>query len=806
MLQNKGELQQNSKVEQSKKISVKLQLRLDKGDNQESNENQIIQSVSVYYQDQKEMNIDFAQIKMEKDNNNIWFANIEIDPNSVYKYYYKLKQKNKIKKEPQTRYFQYNSLGRIAIDEWNCVWCLYRYKVEDPGILDAFQLKIKDYQKKSYQSIDHQNESEAGITYMECSENLKFAEQQKRQFAFIYKNNQDQVELSNQFDPRTGNSYMNNFVLNKFKESIILSNEQEEKIRQCLSQKQDVVSTKKNDQQYLQRIQELENKFNMKVVEANNYRLQLDQETQTKKSFQEKIIKLESHLKDVDSQNKDLEYTLVRNKQMYEYDLKEIQSESKYQIMKNMEEQNKEFQDKLEQIQKRNSEMLKQEQERMEQDQRALQMKSQEVIKQYIERLDEANQQIRHHKLKSFSFQSDDIIISIDQSEVPDQFQQNISDLESTIVSYKNIEETLKKEKDEIEQYYQEKNIKEKSIYQKKAQELLRRGEYCQKELDKCKMLLEQKIKESEVQAEENNFKVQQYKAQLKKLKSQFQQKSQDLEVFIKAYKELEQRLEDEQQKNMKLKQELDNTIESSEKKRQEEFERFQKDRESEMKQLQEQSQQQLLLEKEKHEKLQQEQQCQQKKLIDETVQFTYQKIEDEILFPYFDAQQKFHDNLILNFRSEIKTVIKENINNFETPVNQLSYRLSQIEEEKLEEQKMEALQKHEDLVQAIQQFKEESKIENAKMLKQAFIQYATACNKISDMAMKTNFMNDQDGEQIYQINHWKSILDQKLDSLQRSLSFSNELSEWQQQFQSSREIITKAYEDLQKKQQRFTQ
>ncbi|CAK68368.1 unnamed protein product (macronuclear) [Paramecium tetraurelia] len=802
MQQNKGEIQQSSKVRILKKITIKLQLRLDNEYNEESNENQMTQSAFVYYQDQQEMSIDFVHSKMERDNNNIWFANVEIDPNHGYKYYYKLQQKNKIKQESQTRYFKYDPLGRIAIDEWNCVWCLYRYQVEDPGILEHFQLKIKDYQKKSYQSIDHQNDNEPGVSYLECSETLKLQDQQlKRQFAFIYKNNQDQVELSNQFDPRKGNSFMNNFVLNKFKESIILSNEQEQKIKSCLSKKQ-VVSTQNNDQQYQKRIQELENKFNMKADEAHNYRLQLDNEIEVKKKTQNTIQKLESQLKDLKEQNRELDHTLQHNQQLYEYNLKERESEYKYQIMKTMEDQNRELQDKLEQISKRNSEMLKKEQERMEEDQRALQTKSQEVVNKYRQMLDEANEQIRNHELKSFNFQSDDITISFIQSEIPDWVQQNIGDLEQTITSYKNIEETLKKEKDDIEQYYHEKNKKEKSLYQKKAQELLKKGENCQKELDKCKIMLEDKIKESEVQADENNFKVQKYKAQLNKLKSQLQKKSDDLAVFIKAYKELEQKLEDEQQKNMLLQRELDDTIRSSEKKRQEEFERFQKDRQDEMKQLQEESQQQLLLEKEKHEQLQREQKYEQQKLIEEMIKFTYQKIGDEILVPYFDAQKKFHDNLIFNFKSEIKTVIKENIENFETPVNQLSYRLSHIEEEQLEEQKMEALQKHEDLVSAIQQFKEDSKIENAKGLKQAFIQYTIECNKISEMAMKTNFMNNQDGEQIYQINHWKSILDQRLDSLQRLLSFSNELSEWYQQFQSSRDIITKAYEDLKMKHQ----
>ncbi|CAD8198051.1 unnamed protein product [Paramecium pentaurelia] len=796
MIQNQSELEGNNSMQVQKKISVKLQIRLDNINNEEQNDNQIIQNVFVYYQDQKEMSIDFNHSKMEIDNNQIWFANIEIDPNNVYKYFYKVQQKNKIKQESQTRYFKYDQNGRIAIDEWNSVWCLYRYQQEDPKILEYFQIKIKDYHKKSYQSIDHQNVNESGITYLECSETLKFQEQQKRQFAFIYKNNQDQVELSNQFDPRKGNSFMNNYVLNKFKESIILSNEQEQRINTLVSQKQNI--SNKNEEQYKKIIQNLENKFNMKQIEVNDYRLQLQKEIERIKESKNKIDQLEQRLKSLESENNHLIFTIQENERVFNIKQKQQEYQREDQILKYIENKKIEFQNKMEQVQKRNNEMLKKQQEKMEEDQKSLQKKSQEVINKYIQMLEEANQKIRNQELKSIQFESDDIKIQIDQSEIPEDYKQNIKDLEQTILQYKNTEQSLKKEKEEVEKYYNDKHEKQKSQYQLKTQDLFNKGVQCQQELNKCKQLLEQKIKESEAKAQEHDQKVERYQILLKALKEKFKKKSDDLEILLQAFKELKEKLEKEQEKNYQLQQELEHTIKSSEQKRQEEFNNFRQVHDQEIKQLQQQNQQELLLEKEKHEKLQIEQQYQQKQLLNELMESTYQKISDVILDPYFDIQKKFHNNLILNFKSEIKTVIKENIDNFETPINQLSLKLSHIQEETLEELKLKALEKHDELVSTIQKFKDDSKIENAQILKESFSKYTAVCNQIQDMAMKINFNNDSDGEYIFQLTQLKSVLDQKLDSVFRLISFSNELQGWNQQFENSRDTITKAYFDLQ--------
>ncbi|CAD8124992.1 unnamed protein product [Paramecium sonneborni] len=808
MNQDQSLAQENEdKVQNQKRVNVKLQLKFSSLYGDEQIDNKIQYDAYVYYNNWKENSIKYDRCKMELDQNNIWIAQIDLDPNATYKYYYYVQQKNKIKKESDVRYFKYDQKEKIGIDEWNKVWCLYRYYIKDRQILDFYQIKIKDYSKQSFQSIDNLNEDQTGDSYLECQEILKIQDQQKkRQFAFINKFNQELIEYSNQFDPRKGDTYINNFVIHQFSQNIFLSKEQEGRIEKFISQQGNNLS-QNNEKQLKSKIQELENQFNKKLEDLNSYKQQLYKETAKNKESQAKIQNLETRIKDIQAENTNIKNTLLENQRMYMLALQESEYYQQEKSMKQLEQINNEFQQKIEYISKINNEQLKNQKEKMEEESRIFQKKSQEVINKYIEMLEDSNKKLRNYELKNIHYEGDDIKISITQEEVPDEFKQEIYDLETKIQDFQTTETQLKNQIHNAQEDSQ-KLEKEKNSYKQRAKKIQILSNESKEKLDKCEIELKQAIQKLEIKKQESlqqdqfyNLKISKYQKGLKDLLQKLNEKQDELENFKKAYEEIQKKLELEEEKNIKLQVELESTIKSSEERRIYEYKILMETHNQEIKQIQQEKQQQLLQEKQKFEENQKKNLT---NLTHSVIQNVYEKLEIEILQPYFDLQKNFHYNLMNNFGSEIERIINENIDNFETPVNQLQYRLCHIEEEQLQEFLILAQQEHDKLVEAIQNFKKKTTIKNAIYLKECFRQYTIQCNKIDKISKTINFDNDQEGEQIYQLNRWQVILEQKLDSVFRLLNFQQDLQGYNLEFQESRDTYTKALKYFQSQQEQL--
>ncbi|CAD8108331.1 unnamed protein product [Paramecium sonneborni] len=774
-VQYKGRFSVSGKIE--KTISVKFQL---------------------YYLDSKESTLyvkirnktlneeEFMIKEMQKESQSCYSVQLDLKENCKYKYQYEAFNNITQKKDIELKFrdFEYAEKDKFQIDQWNKVWCLYRILPKSEDIFQAYHISIKNNQDGNYFEL---KKSKYIFPAKDHYELLDDSEIQKfRQFSLKSKEDETE-ELSNQIEIQNISKYKMNCIYVEF-DMQLFSKDKSEKIKQFLKSYETNQEWKKYNQikNLQQQIEELNQKLLEQEKKNSGLNTQLVNELKNSDNLKKQIQTINlNHQKELNSLNVKFEQekttALILQDQLIQNMTRNFQEKIE-QLSEKIKIQNNQYlsmQDDFDQFQKSASKTTTEYIYKLEESQKMLQLKELQLL------------QIKNNHLnKNENSQNEEIIIDLCiQNGTQDQINQ-LNILKDKLQQYEKNFGQMSLKNEEIESELLKKGKIEHGL-KRKIQEQIENQNSCIKNLQIAEKQV-QELKEQTLNDAKNNQK-------LKQLLEKIKKKCQDLEVYKIQYQNLFQKYEEQRDQYLQLEIEKNkNEMEFQQFKEQKQLQlqSMVSENEKSLKQMQDETQ--ILLEQQKAELY--KQQKYQHELFMKSSLDILDSLQNEILYPYFNHQLQFSQNLSCNLNSEIQSISSLMLNNFESIINIAADGINIITNSSFNHLKIDLIDIHQQIIDEIQEQKNSSEQSPMTQLLQLINQFQNKLQEIQQFSLQVDDMIDQDQDQIRLINTNCQTLDKLLDIVIKQRSILKRKNDELEIFCKNQDIIIVAFKQFQAK------